>query len=90
MKLVNTVRSLEHNARESARSAIAEIAEANPKLLASRLVKSPELARGLKDFDFIAETLIKGGERDAMFSLFQSRLIGIRERTILAEKLLCF
>jgi len=88
MTQVQTVRSLEHAARESARSAVVEVAQTNPALVASRLVESPELANGLKDFDFIVETLIKGGERDAMTRLADSRVLNTRERTTLVEKLL--
>ncbi len=88
MAQVQTVRALEHAARESARSAVVEVAENNPVLLATRLVESPELANGLKDLDFIVETLIKQGQRDAMTRLADSRVLGTRERTIVVEKLL--
>lgn len=88
MTQVQTVRSLEHAARESARSAVVEVAQTNPALVAGRLVESPELANGLKDFDFIVEALIKGGQRDAMTRLADSRVLNTRERTILVEKLL--
>ncbi len=88
MTQVQTVRSLEHAAREAARSAVVEVAEKHPALVASRLVESPELANGLRDFDFIVEALIRGGQRDAMTRLADSRVLKTRERTTLIEKLL--
>ncbi len=83
-----TVRALEHAAREAARSAVALAAESHPALMASRLVEHPELSNGLKDFDYIVEALIKGGQRDALMRLAEARVLSMRSRRVLVSKLL--
>lgn len=84
----HTVRSLEHKAREAARNHLVHTAETQPALMATHLVKQPELSNGLRDFDYIVEALIKGGQRDAMMRLAESRLLSSRTRTVLVSKLL--
>lgn len=83
-----SVASLDLAARESARSTIINHAIKAPEQVASVLVRSPTLCKGLSDFDHLVEVLIRNGQRHVMTQLADSPALGTRERTRLVEQLL--
>ena len=85
---MQTQRAQEHVARESARNTVLEVAERNPQLLAQRLVASPELTQGLRDFDYLVDVLLKGGQRELLMQLAEATTLRSKERKILVTKLL--
>ena len=88
MKATQTISALRKAAQTAARTTVGIVAEKNPELLATRLAAVPDMANGLKDFDYIVECLIKGGQRDKLTAMLDSRSLGVLARTILTEKLL--
>lgn len=85
---VKTLASLNFAAQVVARSAVATVAERSPAVLAVKLLASPGLANGLKDFDYIVETLMAGGQSDKLQAMLDSRSLGHTARRIIVEKLL--
>jgi hypothetical protein len=85
---VRSIRSLEFQAQKAAVSAVASFAEKHPEVLAKKFLTNPELVNGLKDFDYIVECLIKGGQSDKLQALADSRSIKGRAMTTIVEKLL--
>lgn len=88
MQAPKSVRALNKAAQTAARSVVCAFAEKHPLLLATRLAETPDMANGLKDFDYIVEQLLVGGQSDLLQKMLDSRSLGIYARRVLTEKLL--
>ena len=83
-----TVRAQNHVARQSAIDFLAETAERQPSKVVGVLLVSPELTAGLKDFDFLVDKLLRGGQRDKLMLLAEAPALRQRERKVLVDRLL--
>jgi hypothetical protein len=80
----------ERAAQSAARSVVCQVADKNPELFADKLVANPELAVGLKDLPHILDCLIKGGQRQKLHLVLDSRSLpnACHARRVITEKLL--
>lgn len=84
----NTAHTLGKHERHAARDAILNLAQTSPAVLAQKLADTPVLANGLKDFDFIVEALIQGGQDVLLERMLRSTDLGRYARRVICEQLL--
>lgn len=81
--LVHKLNSKQNAVPAAACSVLVILAETNPDVVANRLVLSPNMANGLKDFKYIVSCLLEGGQREKLITLLQSDLLGMYESDVL-------
>ena len=85
--IAQSVRAQNRTAHHSAISFLEETVENKPALVVQALLGTPELATGIRNFDYLVDQLLKHGFRDGLMKLAEAPSLRSRERSVLVNRL---